>query len=381
MLDTIQDIIPLAASAKRSAGLVLVVDDEEHNRTLLRDPLEARGYEVEEAENGMQALQKIAARPPDVILLDLMMPEVDGYDVCRALRKSAKTGHLPILMITSLSERGVRLMGIQAGANDFLNKPIDLQDVILRVGNAVYAKHLHDQLLAEQEKSERLLLNILPKAIADRMQNGETNIADRHEIATVLVANLVGFTSLSNHIDPWQVVQLLNEVFSDFDDLVEEHGLEKVKTFGDAYMVAGGISLRRTDHAEACAKLAIKLQEQIERRNTQENSSMQLRIGICTGPVIAGVIGRKTFAYDLWSETVNLACRLGSTGATGKIQVSESSYDRLKHIYQFEKSHSSSANRPSDPPAYWLGNEIGRPSVIEENEELRYALYGAESLA
>jgi adenylate cyclase len=381
MLDTIQDIIPLAASAKRSAGLVLVVDDEEQNRTLLRDPLEARGYEVEEAENGMQALQKIAARSPDVILLDLMMPEVDGYDVCRELRKSAKTGHLPILMITSLSERGVRLMGIQAGANDFLNKPIDLQDVILRVGNAVYAKHLHDQLLAEQEKSERLLLNILPKAIADRMQNGETNIADRHEIATVLVANLVGFTSLSNHIDPWQVVQLLNEVFSGFDDLVEEHGLEKVKTFGDAYMVAGGISLRRTDHAEACAKLAIKLQEQIERRNSQENSSMQLRIGICTGPVIAGVIGRKTFAYDLWSETVNLACRLGSTGATGKIQVSESSYDRLKHIYQFEKSHSSSANRPSDPPAYWLGNEIGRPSVIGENEELRYALYGAESLA
>jgi adenylate cyclase len=381
MLDTTQNIIPLAARAMPSAGFVLVVDDEEQNRTLLRDPLEARGYEVEEAENGMQALQKIATRAPDVILLDLMMPKVDGYDVCRQLRKSAKTRHLPILMITALSERGVRLMGIQAGANDFLNKPIDTQDVILRVGNAVYAKHLHDQLLAEQEKSERLLLNILPKAIAERMQNGETNIADRHENATVLVANLVGFTSLSTHIDPWQVVQLLNEVFSAFDILVEEHGLEKVKTFGDAYMVSCGIAPRRPDHAEASARLAVDMRKEIERRNRQDNSSMQLRIGICTGPVIAGVIGRKTFAYDLWSETVNLACRLGATGEAGKIQVSESSYERLKEIFQFERTHNSGVNRQSDPPAYWLGNEISRPAVIGENEELRLALYGTQSVA
>lgn len=380
MLDTIRNIKPLAAGTTRSAGFVLVVDDEEQNRTLLRHPLEARGYEVEEAENGMHALRKIATRPPDVILLDLMMPQMDGYDVCRQLRRSAKTRHLPILMITALSERGDRLMGIQAGANDFLNKPIDIQDVILRVGNAVYAKHLHDQLLAEQEKSERLLLNILPKGIAERMQNGETNIADFHENATVLVANLVGFTSLSSHIDPWQVVQLLNEVFSAFDILVEEQGLEKVKTFGDAYMVAAGISFPRPDHAEASARLAINLRQEIERRNTQDNSSMQLRIGISTGPVIAGVIGRKTIAYDLWSETVNHACRLESTGEAGKIQVSESSYERLNQIYQFEQRPNSSLNRQSDPPAYWLGNQISHPAVMGENEKLRYELYGAQIL-
>src|ERR1700681_3482313 len=110
-----------------SPGFVLVVDDEEQNRTLLRDPLEAHGYEVEEAENGMQALQKIAARPPDVILLDLMMPKMDGFEVCRHLRKYLKTAHIPILMITALSNRGDRLLGLQAGASDFLNKPIDLQ--------------------------------------------------------------------------------------------------------------------------------------------------------------------------------------------------------------------------------------------------------------
>ena len=217
MLKTIQKIKPADTTTTRTPGFVLVVDDEEPNRTLLRDSLEARGYEVEEAEDGLQALQRIATRPPDVILLDLMMPRMDGYDVCRQLRKSAKSRHLPILMITALSERGARLKGIEAGANDFLNKPIDLQDLILRVGNAVYAKQLHDQLQAEQEKSERLLLSILPKAIAQRMKQGENNIADHYPDVTVLVADLVGFTTLSTHIDPEVVVQLLNEIFSAFD--------------------------------------------------------------------------------------------------------------------------------------------------------------------
>ena len=358
--------IPLPASTTTPArqGFVLVVDDEEQNRTLLRDPLEARGYEVEEAENGERALQKIAARPPDVILLDLMMPKMDGFEVCRRLRNDARTAHIPILMVTALSERKERLLGIQAGANDFLNKPVDIQDVILRVGNAVHAKRLHDQLQVEQEKSERLLLNILPRPIAERMKQGETNIADRHPDVTVLVADLVGFTSLSAHIDPEQVVQLLNEVFSAFDILVEKHGLEKIKTIGDAYMVAGGVSFPRPDHAEASADLALNLQEEIERLNHQYDTSIQLRIGISTGPVIAGVIGRKQFAYDVWGETVNLACRLEATGAAGKIQIAGSTYDRLKEKYQFAKSHSVDAKGHGALPAYWLGNRIAGPFVV-----------------
>jgi class 3 adenylate cyclase len=345
---------PTATPPSFGRGFVLVVDDEEQNRTLLRDPLEARGYEVEEAENGMVALQKIARRMPDVILLDLMMPKMDGFEVCRHLRKDAKTAHLPILMITALSERGDRLLGIQAGANDFLNKPIDIQDVILRVGNAVYTKHLHDQLQVEQEKAEQLLLNILPKPIAERMKKGETNIADSHPDVTVLLADLVGFTTLAAHIGPEQVVQLLNEVFSAFDLLTEEHGLEKIKTIGDAYMVAGGVSVPRPDHAEASAELALDLQEEIERLNHEYDTTVRLRIGICTGPVVAGVIGRRRFAYDLWGETVNLACRLESTGEAGKIQIAESTYERLKNKYQFAPKHSLGVKGHDRQFAYWL---------------------------
>ena len=349
-------------------GFVLVVDDEEQNRMLLRDPLEARGYEIAEAENGAQALQKTAERPPDVILLDLMMPKLDGFEVCRRLRKDAKTAHIPVLMITALSERKERLMGIEAGANDFLNKPIDIQDVILRVGNAVYAKHLYDQLQVEKEKSEQLLLSILPKPIAERMKNGETNIADSYPDVTVMVADLVGFTTLSAHIGPEETVQLLNEIFSAFDLLTEKHGLEKIKTIGDAYMVAGGLLLPRPDHAEASAELAIALRDEIEQYNEQYNTSIRIRIGICTGPVVAGVIGRRKFAYDLWSETVNLACRLETSGEAGKIQIAESTYERLKHKYHFGKNQSADAKGPDNMPTYWLGSRTGHPAVIETME-------------
>ena len=354
MKNEMTDLKSMDPVASSSHGYVLVVDDEEQNRALLRDPLEARGYEVAEAENGMEALQKIAARPPDVILLDLMMPKMDGFEVCRHLRKDARTAHLPILMITALSERGDRLLGIHAGANDFLNKPIDIHDVILRVGNAVYAKRLRDQLLAEQLRSEQLLLNILPKPIAERMKNGETNIADNHPDVTVLLANLVGFTTLSAHIVPEQVVQLLNEIYSAFDLLTEKHGLEKIKTIGDAYMVAGGLSSSGPDHAEACAELALDLQAEIERLNQEYNTSIRLRIGMSTGPVIAGVIGRRRFAYDIWGETVNLACRLEAAGEVGKIQIAESTHERLKNKYRFAPEHQLEVKGRENMAAYWL---------------------------
>jgi class 3 adenylate cyclase len=361
---------PLPGAPANSLGFVLVVDDEPQNRCLLRDPLEAMGYEVKEAENGWQALKKIELRPPDVILLDLMMPEIDGIEVCRRLKNDAKTAHIPILMVTALTDRAERHLGIKAGANDFLSKPVDLKDVILRVGNAVQSKLLRDQLQAEQEKSERLLLNILPKPIADRMKNGETNIADSHPDTTVLLAELVGFTSLSTNLDPWQVFQLLNEVFSAFDVLVEEHGLEKIKTNGASYMVAGGISVPRLDHAEAMAALAIRLREEIERFNEKHATAIQIQIGICTGMVIAGIIGREKFTYDVWGETVNLACRLEATGQPGKIQISESTYGRVEDKYQFEKPHSIGGPGAGDLPAYWLGNRVGNPASTGSREKV-----------
>jgi class 3 adenylate cyclase len=331
---------PTASHVSRHHGLVLVVDDEEANRMLLADPLGTHGYEVIEAENGEQALQKVAQRPPDVILLDVMMPRMDGFEVCRRLKKDPLTAHIPILIVTALSERMERMMGIAAGASDFLTKPVDLQELTLRVGHAARSKRLFDQLQTEHGRAESLLLNSLPDPIAERMKQGEVNIADHHPDVSVLVADLVGFTTLAAHIGPDQVVYLLNEIFSGFDLLALEHGLEKIKTIGDAYMVAGGIPLARADHAEAIANLALDLMADIEKFNSSYNTSIHLRIGISTGSVVAGVIGRWKFAYDLWGDTVNLACRLESLGEAGTILVSDLTYQRLKDKFRFDGSRS-----------------------------------------
>jgi class 3 adenylate cyclase/CheY-like chemotaxis protein len=329
-----------AARPLRCRGLVLIVDDEEPNRMLLRDPLEAHGYEIIEAENGEQALQKVEQRPPDVILLDVMMPRMDGFEVCRRLKNDARTAHIPILIVTALSERMERMKGIAAGASDFLTKPVDLQELTLRVNHAVHAKHLFDQLQAEQARAEHLLLNILPRPIAERMKQGEVNIADHHPDVSVLVADLVGFTTLAAHIGPDQVVYLLNEIFSGFDVLTQKRGLEKIKTIGDAYMAAGGLPLPRPDHAEATAELALDLMAEIDKFNRAYNTSIQLRIGVSTGSVVAGVIGRWKFTYDLWGDTVNVACRLESLGQAGSILVSDLTYERLKVKYRFDGSRS-----------------------------------------
>ena len=195
-------------------------------------------------------------------------------------------------------------------------------------------------LRTEQEKSERLLLNILPEPIAEQLkdfQDGQNFIADRFSDVTILFADIVNFTQLSQKISPTELVNLLNKIFSIFDRLSEQHGLEKIKTIGDAYMVASGLPIPREDHAEAVAEMALDMQQEIARFNDQNNTNLNIRIGINTGSVIAGVIGQKKFIYDLWGDAVNTASRMESHGIVGMIQVTESTYDLLQNNYHFKK--------------------------------------------
>jgi class 3 adenylate cyclase len=338
-----------------SAGCVLIVDDEEHNRTLLRDPLEAQGYKILEVDGGEDALDATAKHHPDVILLDVMMPRLDGFEVCRRIKRNPAHAHIPILMVTALSERSERLTGIQCGANDFLTKPVDFQDVILRVGNAMHTKRLFDELQREREKSERLLLNTLPQSICARIKNGETNIADTHADVSVLFADLVGFTSLATVVAPEQMVSWLNEIFTQFDELAHDLGLEKIKTVGDAYLVAAGVPTARADHAEALAALALAMQAEIGRINSDYGTSLRLRIGISSGPVVAGVIGRMKLSYDVWGETVNTAHQLEATATPGRIQVSSPTFLKLADGFNLERRTDGDDSAAS--PSYWL---IGR---------------------
>lgn len=187
----------------------------------------------------------------------------------------------------------------------------------------------------EKDTSEQLLLNILPCAIADRLKRGETVIADGFNDVTVLFADIVNFTELSATISPVKLVCLLNEIFSAFDSLAEKYDLEKIKTIGDAYMVVGGLPMYRQDHAEAIANMALDMRQVISKFAGDLGKSFDIRIGISTGPVVAGVIGIKKFIYDLWGDTVNVASRMESHGQAGLIHVSASTYGILHHKYKF----------------------------------------------
>lgn len=193
------------------------------------------------------------------------------------------------------------------------------------------------RLQAEQAKSERLLLNILPSSVAERLKIDEGTLADDFAEVSVLFADLVGFTELSSRLSPADLVELLNTIFSEFDRLAEKNGLEKIKTVGDAYMVVAGLpEPHQKEPSLAMAKMALDMLAAITQLNQQYlNDNLQIRIGIHAGPVVAGVIGIKKFAYDLWGDTVNIASRMESHSLPGRIQVSETVYQRLKNHYQF----------------------------------------------
>jgi class 3 adenylate cyclase len=195
----------------------------------------------------------------------------------------------------------------------------------------------HHALGLERAKSERLLLNVLPEPVAARLKEGEGVIADDFPAVTVLFADIVHFTPLSERLSASEVVSLLDSVFARWDALGADHGVEKIKTIGDAYMVAGGIPLARDDHAEAIAEMALGMARELAGNSAGAGVPLELRIGIDTGPVVAGVIGRSKFSYDLWGDTVNTASRMESHAEPGTIQVTERVYERLRYRYEFRE--------------------------------------------
>ena len=215
----------------------------------------------------------------------------------------------------------------------------------------------------EHARSERLLLNVLPAPIADRLKHDEGVIADRFPEATVLFADIVNFTPLAAALAPEDLVRLLDDVFTTFDELVEQAGLEKIKTIGDAYMVAGGIPNPRADHCEAVADIALAMLRACDEWQAG-TKGLRLRVGIATGPVVAGVIGRRKFIYDLWGDTVNIASRMESQGLPGSIQVTAQVRDRLRDRYRFEPRATIDVKGKGPTPTWLLLSRL--PTGIDE---------------
>ena len=464
-------------------GVILVVDDNPDNLELLFFSLSDSDFTIEFATDGKSAIQKVEDSQPDIILLDVMMPGIDGFETCRRLKANESSKDIPVIFMTALSETVDKVTGFNVGAVDYITKPIQAEDLKARVTTHLTIRNLNRSLMEQnqrlqqeikerqqkeeelrlsnqaiaassngivisdarkpdmpityvnpafehltgydaqevvgrncrflqgndtdqpalnelrealrrgkgckvvlsnyrkdgtlfwnelsispiydadgnlthfvgiqtditerkvaqealryqQEQTENLLLNILPKPIAEQLKLEPSTIADSFEEVSVLFADLVGFTEFSNQRSAKELVEFLNVIFSEFDQLVEKHDLEKIKTIGDAYMVVAGLPMPRPDHAEAIAQIALDMQQALTKINVKTGETFSMRIGINSGAVVAGVIGLKKFSYDLWGDTVNTASRMESLGIPGEIQVTVETYQRLRDNYLFEE--------------------------------------------
>lgn len=448
---------------------IMCIDDSATNRMILEEMVGELGHGFVSAVNGKEGLDKIHKSMPDILLLDLMMPVMDGYQVLAALKADLKTRDLPVIVISAVDEMDSVLQCIKNGAEDYLPKPLNMLLLKARMGAILNRLEAHEKeenlrkesearirlivetaleavivtdqdgrilvwnpqatlafgltqeealgkdmpslvfaepfltqfkagwadhkagrtweilgktietvsvrkdgspfpvelstslatwnntatfnifirditerklaeaaLHSEQQKSERLLLNVLPPMIAQRLKTGENSIADAFPSASVLFSDLVGFTKISAKISAAELVKFLGDIFSEFDRLTHKFGLEKIKTIGDAYMVAGGLPVATTDHAEQVVEMGREMLISLKRVTANSSVPFEARVGVHSGPVVAGVIGTHKFIYDLWGDTVNTASRMESHGIIGRVHVSAATYELAKNKFAFE---------------------------------------------
>lgn len=334
--------LDLSTSKTTETGHILIVDDDPQNRDILERRLKQQGHLVDCLVSGEEALEWMSRYTPDLVLLDMLMPGLTGRDVLAAIKQISSLAEVPVIVISALDDQAEIARCIELGAEDYLSTPFNPAILKARISTCLEKRRLRKaeiqhltRLEEEKRKSERLLLNILPEPVADRLKAGEKVIADYFADVTVIFADLVDFTELASERNPEMLVGMLNSFFSRLDLIAQKHGLEKIKTIGDAYMAVAGLPMPREDHAEATTQFALDLFSEIDGFSSEFGGPLNVRIGIDSGPVIAGIIGRNKFIYDLWGDTVNIASRMESTGIAGEIQVSENTWRHLKDRHSF----------------------------------------------
>ena len=358
-------------------GRILIVDDHAPNVYLLEQILQGEGYlAVTGTSQPREVLALHRQHCFDLILLDLQMPGHDGFAVMEELKSIETSGYLPVLALTGQPD--LKLRALRAGAKDFLGKPFELGEVLARVHNMLEVRLLHlesrdlyERVVVEQKLAERLLLNVLPSSIAHRLKGRPEVATDRFAAAiadsfpevTVLFADIVGFTKFSETLTAELLVAMLNDIFSRFDDIADHHGLEKIKTIGDSYMAAAGLPIPVGDHPQRAALMALDMIEAMHRFNARSRHQLSLRIGLATGPVVAGVIGQRKFVYDLWGDVVNTASRMESHSLPGRIQLSDATRQRLDDSFQLESRGPIDVKGKGPLPTWFLnGHRSAAPA-------------------
>ena len=315
---------------------ILVVDDNEDNRFTLVRRLNRNGFTaVEEAKNGREALAMLEAKPFDLVLLDIMMPEMDGYQVLEHLKRDLQLRHIPVIMISAVDEVESVAKCVEMGAEDYLSKPFNPILLRARVGASLEKKRMRDkeaqfleQIRTERNRSDELLHAILPSlAVRELKASGEV-VPRRYEGVGILFCDMVGFTAYCNAHPPEQVVAHLQKLVDKFETIAQTHQLLKIKTIGDAFMASSGLLQPVDQPLVAAVKCALDM---IAAARTVE-PAWELRAGVYQGPLVAGVVGHRQYAFDVWGDTVNVASRLVDAGNPGTVTLTYEQWQDVQHL-------------------------------------------------
>jgi class 3 adenylate cyclase len=316
---------PPQATAQ-SPSRLLVVDDDEANRDMLARRLRRQGFEVALAANGLEALQALRADPFDLVLLDLVMPGLDGYQVLAKLKSDAALAGVPVIMISALDQDQSIARCIEAGAEDYIAKPFNPVFLRARIRACLEKKRLREQEAAflrqiqqEKQRADDLLHIILPRDVVAELKATGAVKPRRFENVGVLFCDIVGFAAYSDRRPPEEIVPHLQTLVEAFEDIAARHGLEKIKTVGDSFMAVAGLLLPVPNPALHCIRAGLDMIAATRRHA----AGWQVRVGVNVGPVIAGIVGRKKYQFDVWGDTVNTAARVEQAGEPGAVCVNE----------------------------------------------------------
>jgi class 3 adenylate cyclase len=332
-LDELEDEGTRPASPLR--GRVLVVDDDEVNRDVLSRRVQSQGADVAVVASGRQALEVLRSESFDAVLLDVMMPEMNGYAVLREMKSDTSLRDIPVIMISALDEVESTVRCIQLGAEDYLMKPFDPTLLRARLGACIEKKHLRDREIvhlrmidAERRRSEELLHAIFPPEIVRELKSTQAVRPRRYENVAVIFTDIVGFTGFAETLEPERVIDGLQRLVERQEQLAESHGLEKIKTIGDSFMAAAGMLRPTPDPVLTCVRCGLEMITMAR----DLDPPWELRIGVHVGPLVGGVLGKRQYLFDLIGDTVNTASRVENNGVPGTVCLSGSAWQQIAHL-------------------------------------------------
>jgi adenylate cyclase len=306
---------------------VLLVDDAVENLQVLTALLKDI-YRIRVAKSGEKALEMLkSGLLPDLILLDIIMPGMDGYEVCKQLKADTSTMHIPVIFLTALNDVNDETKGFRAGGADFITKPFNPDIVLARINT-------HISLQAERRKSESLLQILLPKnVIAALMRDGKYS-PEIHPEVSILFSDFVDFTKIATQVGHEDLIDELSSIFGAFDEICLKNNITRIKTIGDAYMAVSGIEEQTSNHASQLVKTGLEFIEFLKERNKTSKIEWNCRIGIHSGSVIGGIVGKSRFVYDVMGDTVNIASRIETNGQPMMVAISSETRKLIGHSYQ-----------------------------------------------